>query len=394
MEAIVTESQLKLLTLKTITENQKIEEFQNKFETMSDESKKIFFELVEIFYPEAKGNINEVKWYNYVGDILGFVPGIGTPIDIANGLSYISQGDYFFGLLSMISAIDIVGDAVAKPLLVMGKGSKTIKAVDNAMKLAKIAKETGDVKKAAEASKILADMGKTDSLVTKLLSSVKSWVPKIIDVIERFPMGKLGKGLKTTIVDWLKLFQTAGKGAAEATKVAGKFSKLAKTSRTPEEIIKTAESMKNLIKADKKLFSSMGPGITKDWWKGFKDYKMSGLIPRLFANRATTSLMRRTKFWAGFLDYLGVANFVGPDELKAKMGNFDEKMNEYSKTQQAKQNWDDDFNTGNQSGDEDILNQKMGDETQSTSGEKSQGDFTKNLLNNLVFGPITGQATA
>jgi hypothetical protein len=82
-------------------------------------------------------------------------------------------------------------------------------------------------------------------------------------------------------------------------------------------------------------------------FRGFRDYKgglqsmsnkyISGGMGRLFGNRATRSLMRRTKWYLGLLDFLGIANFVGPDELEEKYGDIEDRVTEYEKTEQAKQ---------------------------------------------------------
>ena len=60
--------------------------------------------------------IQESEWYNIVGDIVGIADPTGI-VDIVNGISYFSQGDHLFGLLSMISAIPYAGDVVAKPVM-------------------------------------------------------------------------------------------------------------------------------------------------------------------------------------------------------------------------------------------------------------------------------------
>jgi hypothetical protein len=99
--------------------------------------------------------------------------------------------------------------------------------------------------------------------------------------------------------------------------------------------------------------------------------------------------MVRTKFWAGFLDWLGVANFVGPEELKQKMGaEFDENMNQYSQTSEAQQNWNEDFAN--------VPDDTMGDDTMTNDtmdGGTKETDWTKDIINKLVFGPLTGSAT-
>jgi hypothetical protein len=56
--------------------------------------------------------------------------------------------------------------------------------------------------------------------------------------------------------------------------------------------------------------------------------------------------MRKTKFWLGFLDWVGIGNFVGPDEAAAKLGGEEEmqkKIAEYQKTPEAKKYFDEDF---------------------------------------------------
>jgi hypothetical protein len=113
-----------------------------------------------------------------------------------------------------------------------------------------------------------------------------------------------------------------------------------------------------------------------------KNYKMSG-IPRLFGNKATRSLMRRTKFWAAFLDYLGVANFVGPDELINQMGEeqFNKSMNDYSQTDQAKQSWQDDF--GNVQPEQSTPTPETNQST--NANQKSQ---PQDFLTDMLFGPL------
>ena len=77
--------------------------------------------------------------------------------------------------------------------------------------------------------------------------------------------------------------------------------------------------------------------MAKNVWPGFS--------VKLIRNRDLTSLMRRTKFYAGLLDYLGVANLVGPDELVKEMGNkaFDSSMSEYATTPEGKEYWSEDM---------------------------------------------------
>jgi hypothetical protein len=81
---------------------------------------------------------------------------------------------------------------------------------------------------------------------------------------------------------------------------------------------------------------------------GFFTNVFFGGIPRLFrdpSQRRLRILMQSTKWWLGFLDYIGVGNWVGAEELVNKMGNenFTKKVDEYNQTPEAKQNFEDQF---------------------------------------------------
>ena len=373
METILTESQLEKLVSFNLTEQRK-NGFQDKYDLMSDEAKEIFDELYESLYVDSKGTLSEA-WYNTLGDVVGIFDPTGL-VDIANGLSYIYQGDTFFGLLSMISAIPYVGDLAAKPVLLAGRGSKLIKSTDAALKMAKAGKTI-------EASKIIADAAKSNSTMGKLMGMVRTWAPKLKQIIDKIPGSKLSGGLRNTLKDWVALFEKVGAGTQKASAIARRA---VKKPLTNTETINVLKQMQTAIKQDKRLLMGFGGEAAKGL-KGLKNYKAGG-VPRLFGNRATRSLMTRTKFWAGFLDWLGVANFVGPDELQAKMGAaFNEKMNQYSQTGEAQQNWNEDF--------ADVPEDTMAPETPDTNMDSQQGetDWTKSIINNLVFGPLTGSAT-
>jgi hypothetical protein len=66
---------------------------------------------------------------------------------------------------------------------------------------------------------------------------------------------------------------------------------------------------------------------------------------------------------------------------------FNEKMNQYSQTGEAQQNWNEDFAY--------VPEDTMAPETPDTNMGSQQGetDWTKSIINNLVFGPLTGSAT-
>ena len=65
--------------------------------------------------------------------------------------------------------------------------------------------------------------------------------------------------------------------------------------------------------------------------------------------------------------------------------DFDEKMNQYSQTSQAKENWESEFG-----GVPETDTPETSAETQ-TSSSSSGEDMTKDFISSLLFGPITGK---
>jgi hypothetical protein len=74
-------------------------------------------------------------------------------------------------------------------------------------------------------------------------------------------------------------------------------------------------------------------------------------MPQLMGrNKSVRALMRQSKWWLGFLDYVGLGNFVGPEELSKQLGGEDamrQKMEEYNRTPDAKQNFEDQYGKEN-----------------------------------------------
>ena len=380
MKIVINESDLNRVIKKINSDKQSITEFKDRYSNMSDDDKELCVSLIEYFNPHLKVQLNEAEWYNTVLDILGVVD--PTPIvDTLNGISYLKQGDKFYAMLSFISAVPLVGDVIGKGFMLAGRGSKVIKSTDAALKLA----NKGTPEAINMATKMIQDIGKESGLMAKLLGTVRQWVPKLIDIIDNIPLGKLGQPLKNTVKDWLRLFSKAGAGSAKAVGLAKTFRGLTKT-----DAIKVLTDMKAAVKADTRLFREFG-GTAAKGLSGMKNYKMSGM-PRLFGNKATRSLMRRTKLWTGFLDYIGVGNFVGPDETIRQMGpkEFNEKMEEYAKTAGAKKNWEDDFKDVPE--EEGLYTEPDFDGDDNSQPSKSPTNYEeqgKNFLTNLLFGPIT-----
>ena len=306
-------------------------------------------------------SVNESEWYNTVGDIAGIFDPTPT-IDIINGISYFSQGDTLFGILSIISAVPYVGDIVSKPVV------GALKIGGTATKELKIAMDLAKAGKTAEASVSLAKLAKEPGVVGKFLQSAKSWSPKVASYVEKLPGGLL-KGFKNTILDYLKLLENAGAKSVKFQKAAGNLAKYIGNAAKPAENI---AALKNLLKTEK-VFT----GLTK---KGPLANIFLGGAPRLFGDKRMRILMRQTKWWLGFLDYIGVANFVGPDELTSKMSESDikQKMEKYNQTTEAKSYAKEDFGDAQEINQDEIndfiAKRRSGQSTQTTTSQSSNND--------------------
>jgi hypothetical protein len=365
-DIILTKKQL-LVIQENIESDEKLKLAKENWEKMSQNEKQMVVEIYNVLYPGNPKLVKEAKWYNLVGDILGIVDPTGI-VDIVNGISYFSQGDHLFGLLSLISAIPYAGDVVAKPVLGALKiGSGATKGLRSAMNLAKAGKT-------AEASVALAKLAEKPGVVGKFLQTAKNWVPKVISKVELLPGGVL-KGFKKTIIDYLKLLENASAKSVKFQKATGNLAKYIGNAAKPAENIK---ALQNILK-NEKIFS----GLTK---RGPMSQIFLGGAPRLFGDRRMRILMRQTKWWLGFLDYIGVANFVGPDELSKQMnsGDIAKKMEEYNKTDQARQNAESDF------GGATAEQQPTSSSQQSIQSQESGSDPLKNVVSKLFGNQIIG----
>jgi hypothetical protein len=321
MKKILTESELKNLVVKIYKEEQE-KILQEKWDNLSKEEKIFVVEFLRSAYPEKSELLREGKWYNTLGDIVGIFDPTGI-VDVVNGISYWKQGDKLFAILSFISAVPIVGDAIGKTVIgVMKTGSAGSKAF-------KAAALAGD------ASKIASTAKSAGGPIAKMVETAPSWGTKLINMLKaligRVPF--IGRGLVRVIEEYIQIFKGAGaKMGTRATELAKLEGKL-------------------LSKAEK---SKLIKQIEKDTaFRGFRDNKglanasfmtkVKGGVPRLFGNRATRSLMVRTKWYLRLLDFLGIANFVGPEELMEKFTDLEAKVEQFNKTPEGQKAWSDDF---------------------------------------------------
>jgi hypothetical protein len=281
---------------------------------------------------DKEQQLNEDTWMNTAAGVVGLFDPTGI-VDFLNGVSYLYQGDYLFGVLSMISVFPYFGDAIAKPIMgslkVAGKGAKF---ADDALRLAKAGKTT-------EAVKMLRQAGTKSDDIQRLISTSDKWGAKVIDTVNAIPGSKLAPRGRKLVSDYVDLFRSA-KATKQTVKIAGKVDNL--IAKFPK--LSKADQLKNL-NTIRKEFSNV---------KGFKNFQLSnpgflgaiaGGVPRFWGNRSVRSLMNRSKWYLGFLDFLGLGNFVGPDELDQQMNKseVEAKLKEYLATKDSKKLWGEDF---------------------------------------------------
>jgi len=355
----------------------KIKLAEQNWNNFSKEEKKFVVDCLEAFYPHKKGLLKEA-WYNTVMDILGiFDP---TPIiDIINATSYFIQGDTLFGILTIIGAIPYAGDLIAKPVLGALKiGGPSVKALESAIKMSKGAAVGSKEYKAAQETieKLAKEPGVIGSFLKKMGGGMGD---KILKTLDEFPAGPF-KGMKNTIKSYFQLLSNAGKKGAMFQKRAGV---LAKNFQKGTATVKDVELLKNYLKTQK-VFNPAT--LTKP---GFFTNVFFGGIPRLFRSpgqRRLRILMQSTKWWLGFLDYIGIGNWVGAEELAKNMGEeeFAKKVEEYNQTPEAKQNFEDQFGREQMGGETETTSTQ----TQATPSKPEDKDPFANFLKNLFTGQL------
>ena len=277
--------------------------------------------FLQNLYPDKKQTLKEARWWNTIGDILGIFDPTGI-VDVANGLDYFRQGDNLFAIMSLISAVPYVGDVVGKPVVLALKGG-------------------GDVAKALRVAKTSNDFAKVGAkapVFGKLLGKMETIGPKLMNIVEKIPGGK---GFTKMISKWVGETGILTK-AAKTYKYTGQTG-----AKISGNLIKDFEKVSLL----KTLKSSIGLGTGGS--RAFRDFGKGewGLLTRIFKkigwwrNPSLTKLLVKTKFWMKFLDFVGVANFVGPEELSKQMGDedFQAKLEEYSNSPEGKKYWEEEM---------------------------------------------------
>lgn len=302
----------------SIIREEQIKFLNERWSTMSKQKKLFIVETIRFLYPENPKLINEATGFNTALDIAGVFDPTGA-IDLYNGFDYWEQGDHLFAILSWISVFPYLGDLIAKPIIGLAKfGSESFKTFNIAFKL-------------RNASKMAEIAGKEPKLA-EFLTKSPSWGEKLLEVLRnsvgRIPLIKRAIPL---IEEYIKLFKTAGK----SSKLAGAAGKTISAAER-ETLISSFRGFRNY--GGSRLFN---------WFRmwGSKDYSMYAKfvagVPRLFGNAATRSLMRRTKWYLGLLNWLGIADTkTDPEEI---IKTHSDEVQEYANTEEAQKSWMSEF---------------------------------------------------
>jgi hypothetical protein len=306
-----------------------LDEKWSKFDKVD---KLLVLETLKTIYPEKSNLINESKWYNTLGDIAGIFDPTGV-IDLLNGFSYWKQDEKFYAILSWISVIPGLGDLIAKPVVgLMKMGGESVRlfkaatVANDAVKLGKAAKEAGGP-------------------IKEFVRTSPTWGSKLLDIM-RASAGKIpyiGPRFLRLLEEYVELFTKGSKEMGASEKL------FAKTAGKALSEVEKETLLKQLAKeAEFKGFTNYGTGKNSwlSFWKSDASAwkKINAGFPRLFGgNPATRSLMKRTKWYAGLLDNLGIVDFEQPEEIVNRIPNLDQKIEEYNQTPEALDNFMSDF---------------------------------------------------
>jgi len=294
----------------------------------------------------------EPTGWNTFLDIAGIFDPTGIA-DAANAVLYAQQGNYTFAILSIISIFPYAGDLIGKSLMFLGKSSRIIRNSDIAIELLKKGDRLG-------AEKILTELTQRSSAFDKLAQYIGKNSRYIQMWLQKNSNNRLLKIMGSGIlVDWFRILGDIGGTQKKLSKVSKRIGSRS-LRNTPklsnDEAIDLLKKLKDAAD-DPRTFRGLGGkpkwGIFTDpkqyakfSWESFIKYPFSGGVPRFYGNRQVRSLMNRTKWYLGFLDYLGIGNFVGMDELEKELGTeeFNSQLQSYSQTPEAQENWESEMN--------------------------------------------------
>ncbi len=314
---IITESQYN-----NLLSNQRIED--NTIETIrnfTNEEREMFLSILEYKYPSKlkkniiseSQNISESEWYNLVGDIAGIFDPTGL-VDAANAVSYFSQGEILFGMLSLVSVVPYIGDALAKPVVMGAKLSgAALKPLQVALKsknTLKIGETLTKLEKGGGFGKKVVDFfrGFGDS---SLISGIKGTISKV----KNLPGGKQ---LAKLVDDWVKIFRESSKQIGKTLPKANK--KGVYITPGGSKFIKTSEANKLFGKAFADMIVPFA-GSANAFRSVGKAKRFKGTTSLFSGQNPLREMLNRTKVWGHFLEWAGFEDSnQNVDKVLAKYG--------------------------------------------------------------------------
>lgn len=327
MKIIVTEDQLKSVAVPYFTDTNivktDLDVFKENWNSLNSEEKELVIELYKMLYPKKSKQLDEgaMDWVQGGLDVVGIFDPTGIA-DLTNAVLYFGRGEVLFGMLSLVSIIPVAGDVIAKPIILGGK------ALGLPFKSFKAAVATGDATKIAKSAKAMEKMGPVGKKIVEFIESFNKGmgdkITKLLEKGKKIPI--VGKFFKT-IQDWIGVFKTAGKEIKIPTK-AGTGTKF--------EIKSGAGVWKGTLKGTEKvdfmeLLRQMmnlkgGTTVFRDMAKKGKFKFLGKEFTKIWQVPAHRKMLGRTKMYLRFLDSLGLANFIGPDELKQEIPDVETKL--------------------------------------------------------------------
>ena len=178
---VLNESELKL-RMAQIYKEEKIKTLKEKWEQFTKEEKIFVMEFYKALHPESKV-LSEAKWYNWLGDIIGFIPGLEI-VNVINGISYWKQGDKLFALLSFLAGIPALGFIMGPIKVLLRGGGAIVKGLKSAISLGSAGKIAGLASKSGTLAKFVGAVGQWGGKLLSLLAKVGKRVPFLKTIIK------------------------------------------------------------------------------------------------------------------------------------------------------------------------------------------------------------------
>jgi hypothetical protein len=374
MKILITENQLKSVVIPYFNGNKDIINdelitLKENWSKLKKEEKILVLELYRVIYPEKYKQINEgaMDWIQGGLDVVGIFDPTGIT-DLTNAVLYFGRGEVLFGMLSLISIIPVAGDAIAKPIILGGK------ALGLPFKTFKAAVASGDAVKIANSAKSMEKLGPVGKKIVEFIESFnKGMGEKITNLLNRgkkIPL--VGKFFKT-IEDWIGVFKKAAKEIKVPTK-STKFQMPGGATYGWKGTLKGSEKI-DFIEFLKQMKPS-GKGTTafRDMAKKGKFKILGKEFTKVWQSPPHRKMLGRTKIYLRYLDALGFANFIGPDELIQQMPDVEKSFEEFVDTPQGQAAFNEEFGSN-------IYDQEYDEISydQNTSSSKSIDSLAKKL---------------